>query len=170
VLLVVPVRVRLPGQESPLVGVPDGRPVGDAGTDGQDRLLLLRVQVGIALDFRPGTHQAHITGQDIDQLGKLVQFELAQTAPHPRDPGIVVGGGGGAHLLGVDDHGPELENAEGTSVPPCPLAPVEDGSSVLPPDRQGDPGQNGAQEDQAAKRHQEIEEALHCFAASFISS
>ena len=111
-LEVVALGIRAPGEDGALVGVPEARPVGDARTHAEDLLLALGVHVGVVAHLGTGPDEAHLAAQDVEELWQLVELELAQELSDPRDAWIAVRGRRSAELLGVDDHGPKLEDPE----------------------------------------------------------
>lgn len=72
----------LPGEG---VAPVDLRPAGDAG----EHLVAARLFGGIALEVgdeqRSRTHQAHLTFENIEQFGQLIQAGRAQEAPEGRE-------------------------------------------------------------------------------------
>jgi hypothetical protein len=71
---------------------------------------------------RAGTHQAHLSLQYVDQLGQLVQTQLAQDLSHPGNATISLHRPlGSIKTLGVIDHGPQLIKPKRNLVLPQPF-------------------------------------------------
>ena len=98
-------------------------PTGDTGTD----LMLHHIQrdlffklLNIMWDLRPGSHQAHIPLEDIEQLGQLVNGTLLEQGAEFGLTGVGVPAPSGV-LLCVDPHGAEFIHLEGLVVAAHPL-------------------------------------------------
>ena len=96
----------------------------------------------LARQRRARADQAHVAAQHVEQLGQLVDGVAAQPPARLGDPrvvlhleqaGLVAGLGVqlGEPLLGVDDHGAELEAAELLAVAADPGLPEEDRAAVV---------------------------------------
>src|SRR5262245_34170909 len=57
---------------------------GDTRPHQQPPALLLRVLVVVLPESRPGTDEAHVTDQDVPELGQLVQAPPPQYSPDAR--------------------------------------------------------------------------------------
>ena len=87
--------------------------------------------------WRPRAHQAHLAADHVPELRQFVDAGAAQEATHAGDPRIVGDLEGGSAdlvallqlaqpLLGVGDHGAELEDLERSTVEADPRLPEED--------------------------------------------
>ena len=66
----------------------------------------------------PWPHEAHITLQDVEELGQFIDVGVPQPLADARAAAVMVGGPNRARLtLGVGSHASELDDAE----PPAPL-------------------------------------------------
>ncbi len=106
------------------VALGDLGPAGDAGPDDVaqaevgDRFLELLDELDL---LRPRADEAHVPFEDVDELGQLVDAELADECADAGHPGVPLGGEGGAVLLRVVPHAPDLVDREGLSAHPDAL-------------------------------------------------
>lgn len=142
---IVPVRIPASLEDLLFVVEHEGCVIGHPRPDAQDGPLLRGIQVNRPLHLGPGSHQAHVAQEHVDELRQLVELVSAEEPAYPGYPGIVLGGGCPAQLIGIDHHGPELENAERPAVQADALAAVEDGAVVFAFDRYGYPQKNRAE-------------------------
>ena len=148
-------------------GVPpqavDLGPAGDAGTD----LVLHHVQGDLLLELphivghlRPGTHQAHVPLEDVEELGQLVDGQLPQDGAKPGLAVVHVPAPAGV-LVRVDPHGAELVHFEELFVPAHPLLPEDHrpGGGQPHPDGRGQHDGGGAHDEHQGTRdvHQPLE-------------
>ena len=98
--------------------------------------LLRRVEVAVLHQQRPGTHQAHLTLEHVDQFRQFIQGEAAQEAAQPGEALLV--GEQVALLVPVVGHGTELVDDKRLSpVAQAGLA-EEDGPPHGQPSQKGD--------------------------------
>ena len=95
-----------------LVAVADGGHVGDTGADIQDAQLFRGVEVNVFPDLGPGTHQAHVPDENIDELRQLVQLVLADVIAGTGHPRVMSADGDKPFLVRAHPHRAELEQAE----------------------------------------------------------
>src|ERR1051326_898853 len=62
--------------------------------------------------MRAGSYNAHMSQQDIDELGHFIQAGIAKESSYAGHPWIVRGGSDGIGIV-IDIHGPELVAPEG---------------------------------------------------------
>src|SRR3972149_3749018 len=119
------------GGPAPHPGPPPGGPALAAGHVLETLERPARPGLDLRREQSPGTHEAHVAGDDVPELRQLVQSRGAQQAPHAGDAAVTLGGLQWAPaLVGVGDHGPELPAPEAPAAEPHALLPVEDGSAV----------------------------------------
>ena len=103
----------------------------EAGIAGLELLGQLR-------SFGPGSNEADVALPHVDDLRQLVEGSTAEERANRGDPGIVFLGPNCAGVpFGVRDHGPELVHPEDSSVLAQAFLCVEDGTTVVQPDRKG---------------------------------
>lgn len=110
-----------------LIAKDDGPDTGDARYYCIDPGLDLGC-IGLEVDFhlRSWPDEAHIAGQDIEELGKLVDLGDAQPLADGGDAGVVAQGEGACtHVGAVLEHGGELPDAKETVLITYPLLLVE---------------------------------------------
>ncbi len=103
----------------------DRRPVGDARAERQDGFLFFGVHVDELLHFRPWADDAHVAEEDVDKLGKFVEFEFADDVADFCYPHVAAAGGVGADFVGVWYHAAEFEDTERFAVAADTYAPVK---------------------------------------------
>src|SRR5208337_677727 len=82
--------------------------------------------------LRTRAHEAHITPEDTPELRELVHRGGPQDSSHLRYPGVVCSGGYCAPLLvGVRDHGAELQARKDPPVFAHALLPIKDRAAVV---------------------------------------
>ena len=133
------------------VVVGDGGGAGDAGADGED---FAAVVGGVGLEdlgvFGAGADEAHVADEDVPKLGQLVELGVTQPVAEGGDAVVAVGGDAGAGVaFGALVHGAELEDLEDAAVLADAIAAVVDGAGVLALDAEGDPEEEGREEEQA---------------------
>jgi len=115
--------------------------------------------------------EGHAPGDDVEQLGELVQGVLAERRADTGDPGVVVqleqwagafvlGLESGEAGLGVHDHRTELHHREFPAVEAYARLPEECGTAVGA-DGEGKRDQNGGQQDEEQQRRQHVQHGLH---------
>ncbi|MBG9885033.1 hypothetical protein ABE10_00215, partial [Bacillus toyonensis] len=130
------------------------------------------VERHLALALRARSDQAHGAEEDVEQLRKLIERELAQDAPHRGDARIVL------HLeqrrvrapllgeercelcVGADDHGAELHHLEGDAVHPDALLTVEDRAAAGGFHEDRDRDEDGGEEKDQGPGPDHVERAL----------
>ena len=110
--------------------------VRDARLELQNLALLRGVALHISRHLGTRPHEAHIAHQHVPELGQFIQLGLAQKAADPGDARILVFGQRHAHVVGIDDHGPEFPDAERLPELADPGLPVEDGTPASELDQQ----------------------------------
>ena len=128
----------------PIVGVISAHDLPqprDAGFRGDVRAQISAIAQHFFSNYGPGSDEAHLAAEDIPELRKLVQTRLAQKPSESRDAGVVLelvvaqpfGFRIGVafeqvtqKLLGVRDHGAELQAVERLPVSADALMAEED--------------------------------------------
>ncbi len=100
-----------------------------------DPLLELRDELWA---FGARADEAHVTAQDVDPLGNLVEVQSAQNLPDPGDAVVKLPRPKWPACLRVGDHCPELEQGEGAATATDPDLAVKDGTGTLHPLGEGD--------------------------------
>ena len=98
------------------------RPAGEARLDKVAEVIegnLLLVEIHADGPLRAGADEAHVTFQDVEELGDFINTGAAQEVTETGDPGIVWGGSG-ASIFRVQLHAAELVNRERLSTPTDP--------------------------------------------------
>src|SRR3989449_7911652 len=127
-------------------------------------LMPERAEVGaelreVVVRERPGTDQAHVAGDDVPELGQLVDAEPAQPPPDVRDharvvqelharvplePGLgMIRQVGDQALLSIGHHRPKLPDADPSAAQPRPLLAVERRARADQLDGDGGHGDHG---------------------------
>src|SRR6185312_10775178 len=109
-------------------------PAGEAGTDA----VALVEEGNFAIEhlaevghLRPGTDQAHLTTQSIDELGQFVQPELADDGPNAGNAGITICGPGRLLIASAYAHGAELKDLKDVPAEPDAVLLEQDRASIL---------------------------------------
>lgn len=121
-----------------LVAVLDGGGVGDAWPHVEDVHLLGSPVIDVMPHFGPWPHEAHLAAEHVDQLGELVEFELADEVAGARDARVVPANCDQTAFVGTDTHGAELEDAEIPIVSAYAHLAVEDGAGGVELDPDGE--------------------------------
>ena len=116
-------------------------PAGDPGLD----VVAARIERDLALELmvmgermRARADQRHMPGDDVQELGRLVQIVAPQHAADPCDARIVRGRlDNDAAVIG-GRHGAELEDAEGLLVEAVAALQEQDRAGRIEPDQRGD--------------------------------
>ena len=89
------------------------RPPRETGADVEPVALVLVVLLDLVAQRRARADDAHVAAQDVPELRQLVDRGAPQDAPDASDPAVApVHRVAGAHALGADDHGAELQHLE----------------------------------------------------------
>jgi len=111
----------------------------------------------ILVHMGSGADDAHMAGQDIQELGYLIQVRIAQEAAHPGNPRVVIGGLFGIRLV-IHIHGPELQARKGASEEADAPLHKENGASRVQLDENIKEGKEPAEdENQGDKGHGNVE-------------
>src|SRR5262245_34853788 len=101
----------------------DPRPQGMPQVVERDLLLQLLHEVG---PLRPWTNERHVSAEHVDQLGQLVEPQLAQKSADSSYPGITLRcPHWPARGFGICPHGTELENFEFLAILAHAHLPIE---------------------------------------------
>lgn len=117
--------------------------------------------IDVMAHFGPRSHEAHLAAEHVDQLGKLVEFELADEVAGARNARVVAADGDEASFVGSDTHGAELEDAEIPVVASYAHLAVEDGAGGVELDPHGEDQEEGAQEDESQSAGHYVEQPFH---------
>ena len=79
---------------------------------------------------RAWAHEAHVTDQHVPELREFIQLCLAQEAPDPGDPWVLVFRQRHTDSVGVDDHGAEFPDAKRSSKLADTGLAIEDGAAI----------------------------------------
>lgn len=111
--------------------------------------------------LRAGTHKAHLTLEDVDQLGQLVQAAGTDDVSHAGDARIVFAGGHdrAAVFFGVHAHASEFDDPELPAVLCQAGLPVERGAAVAAHAERHDREKRGQDQQQQAA-HDQVEQPL----------
>src|SRR5215470_16637696 len=85
---------------------------GDAGSYRQDTSLFWRVQRHITRVLGARADAAHISLANVHQLGRFIQFRLAQPAPYRCDVSVTSSGNAWPKLGRIDHHTAKLIHAK----------------------------------------------------------
>ena len=112
------------GEQIIFIAETDRRQPRDARAHQQHLPLVGGIQVHIVRHLRPGTHEAHVPHQHIDELGQLVYLTLAQKSAHRGNAAVIAGGDLQPRVILT--HGAKLENTEGA------IADLDKATSLKP--------------------------------------
>ncbi len=134
---------------------------GDAGLEGvalhvagDEAAVLLVVVDGVGAR----TDEAHLTAEDVEELGQFIEAPAAQDATEGCDAGIIAGGLAQAGLVtGLEyAHGAELEDAKAAAIEAVAILGEEDGPRAGEGHSCGDHGQDGSDEQNAETGEQQV--------------
>jgi hypothetical protein len=137
------------GEQIFFLGKGEGGGTGDAGAAGQQSDLLFG-------DAGTRSDEAHVAAEDIEELGKLVEFPPAQQAADAGEALVADGGDAGVPRGGGFEHGAEFEDGEGLSVAPDALLQEEDGAAAGSADGDGDGAAQGQKQGQEGEDEGEV--------------
>jgi len=121
---------------------------------------------------RARTDERHISAKDAPELGQFVEAEAAQNRTDAGDSRIslhlegdrvavlVEGTDGGNPLLGIDDHGAKLGEAEDPAMFADTLLPEEDRAVIVEFDQERDQGEDRRDAEQSCTGDQDIDGSL----------
>src|SRR6185312_2436868 len=115
------------------VGVVDLRPAGDAGLHEMAEVVARDVALVVlheAVPFGARADEAHVAGEDVPHLGKLVDAAGTEEAADRGDARITGLGVEVASRL-PDAHGAKFYDTEGLVIPADTVLEEEDGAAVL---------------------------------------
>lgn len=108
--VVIGLWVGLLSQQLFLIAVFDAGRTCNTGTKLKDATVVALKLVGIARHVGAWPNEAHLSNEDIDQLGEAVHLAVAQPVAHTRNARVV--GRGDRVAFGLVVHGTELTNPE----------------------------------------------------------
>lgn len=143
----------------------------DAGLHVQAAEMLNVVALVIVEGMRAGANEAHLSLEDVDELGQLVEAEFAEPAAGAGDAGIflhfeegTLAFVGCAQLLfaalGVHDHAAELVADEGNAFLADALGAVEDFAGGVQANDQGDDKEERRENEQGGGGEDDVHDAL----------
>ena len=109
-IVVIPFGIGLLGKQFFLVAVLDAGRSGNARTKLQNPTIITLQLVGITRHIGAWPNKAHLSDEDIDQLGEAVHLAVTQPMAYPCNSRIV--GNGDGIALGLLVHGAELTDTE----------------------------------------------------------
>ena len=148
---------------------------GHSGADHLVELDALAIQGALLGKIGARPDQTHLALDDIDQLGKFIETELAQEATHAGDarvmpellilfPFLLQGGVRlqqlRKHLIGIHAHGAKFQHAEGFAVTALAHLAVKDRAFRIQADEQGNESEDGRTSQQQDERAGQIAHAL----------
>ena len=142
-----------------LVPAVDLGPAGEARADLVDTILLpLFHQIELIPQRGPGANDGHFAGEDVHQLGQLVQTGLPQEAAHRGDvPLGIFQQMGGRVVGGIHPHGAEFQHFKGLLILSDPVLAEKHRARVPQLDHQGDDPHGQRQQDQHDEADQKIQ-------------
>lgn len=91
------------------VAVADRSQVRNAGSNVEYVHLFGGIKIDVFADFRPGTHQAHIADEYVDELRQLVEFVFTDVISRTSHAWIASSDGDKSFLVGTYAHRAEFE-------------------------------------------------------------
>lgn len=138
------------------------RPAREAGLHVEPAALPGRVALDLVGERRARPDHAHVAAQDVPELGQLVHRGAPDQPANARDPRVALVDGVARSLaLGADLHRAELQQLELLAAQADALLAIEDGASVLEPDRDRGGREQRAREQQAGTGEGDVERAVH---------
>src|SRR5882672_203048 len=136
--------IEMKRQSVPVMDLP---PTRDTGFDQVALMLPWLVELDQRSLLRPGADHRHLTAQDIQELGKLVEAGSAQEPTNPRDDQA---GFLDLERIGrsLDSHRPKLEHREWAACFSNPILSEEGWAVRIEPDRDHDREEDGSANDQ----------------------
>ncbi len=108
--------------------------------------------------LRPRAHDAHLSLEDVERLGDLVQPRPSQQLPQRGDPRVLLLRRG--VVVAVHPHGPELQDGEAAAILPEPFLAEQDGTRALQLDGGADDRPEGQAYQEQHHGHQNVHGAL----------
>ena len=108
-----------------------------------------------------GAYDAHITLEDVEDLGQLIDAGRTDHTAHLGDPGVMGGGHHGAVLFRVGDHAAELEDLKFPAPQGQPLLLVEYRAAILDLDGDGHDQHDGCGHDHGQRAEHDIHRPLY---------
>ncbi len=145
---------------------------GEARADVEATLHVDLVATHLGGQGGPGADEAHVAGDDVEQLRELVERQAADDRADPGDAGVVLGLEEHAPgilvevadaleaSLRVDHHAPELEALEELAVAADPRLAEDHGTAVLGLDEHRDGDHDRQREDEQDRGPDDVERAL----------
>lgn len=133
--------------------------IGEAGTDGEQALIVAAELMDEFGDNGTWTDHAHFAAEDIPKLRQLIELVLTHPAAGRSDAGIgpeSVGGTGNAVR-----HGAQLPYLERTEVTPHAGLAKEDGALRIQPDEDSTENQGRKSEQEEAKGTENVQATFH---------
>src|SRR5882672_3689963 len=118
---------------------------------------LLSQRVDEFRTFGPGPDETHMTTQYVEDLGELVETQLANHLPRSRDTHVVLLRPLGTRGLRLLRHAPKLEELERAASQAYAHLAVEDGRAVLAPDQERDDGHDRPCKQEQHQRARDVE-------------
>src|SRR5579883_548028 len=170
---------RHPAVVSRVVAAADLPGTGQPGADLKVEMGVRAVHRDLVDDDRSRADDAHVAAQHVDQLGKLVQAELAQHRPDDRDARIVlelarrdpfalrIGASlqvATKHLVAIGNHGAELQAMERLPSVSDPRVAIENGAPIADRDRDCHQKEERREHDQRRQSYEYVDAAFGCAA------
>ena len=154
-IVVIPFGIGLLGEQFFLVAVLDAGGTCDAGTELKNTAVIALQLVGIAWHIGPRPNKAHLSDEDIDQLGEAVHLAVTQPMAYPCNSRIV--GNGDGIALGLLVHGAELTDSKRLTL--LSNAPLQEKQRSLGVqfDEDGDNKQGKKQQNKPHQCHDTVE-------------
>src|SRR6185503_2913051 len=111
-----------------------------------------------------GTHEAHLSANDVPELGDFVEVRRAQDSSNGRRARIAFGGPHRPRaLFGVDLHRSKLEDLKRSPPAAQPFLPKQDRTATFQLDDQRDYENDRKQQHHRERRSDQVEETLYLF-------
>src|SRR3989304_5080664 len=157
----MPLGISRTAQQRGLVAVSQGGGVGYSGSNLQDVLILLPVDIDVSPYLRTGTDKAHFSFEDIYELGKFIYFPPAQQLAQARDSRVVSDSQRRAVCVRIVYHRPKLIDLEWLQVSANALVLEEHTAAAVQLNEYRHDQKQWREEKESEPRHHNIEGAFH---------
>ena len=142
---------------------------GEAGSNRKKQIVALHLLAELVhkmLAVGARSDKAHVTSEDAPELWQLVHPGLSENSTDTSDSRVVLAGPHGLPLLfRVLDHGAELPESVGLTVPPHSNLAIEDRSTILHQNRDRYQDRHRKKRDKTEQRQAYVEETFGPFDA-----
>src|SRR5262245_7833452 len=134
--------------------------VSDSRMHPQKRLLRWAIQCHRPRNLRPRANETHLPTDNIEKLWKLIQLPSTQDPTHSREPWIVGGGRRRPQALSLAAHCSKFPHRKQDAASADSHSAIEDGGSLLQPDRNTNRQQERAQQPKRDHTNGQVKYAL----------